>query len=290
MAQQIAIDPALQTTLDDDGPVHEIAPDVAYRRLAIVNVAFVGHPGQAGWVLLDAGLPLTAGLIRSAARARFGDRPPAAIVLTHGHFDHVGVLESLVEEWQVPVYAHPLEHPYLDGTAAYPPPDPGVGGGAMALMSPLFPTSSVNVKAHLNALPADGSVPFMPGFKAIHVPGHSVGQVAFWREADGVLLSADAFITTAQESAYAAATQEPELHGPPMYFTHDWQAARDSVRRLAALRPKVVLSGHGHALRGEGLLPALDRLAAEFDSVAVPKGGRYVGHPQHAREGEAYRT
>ena len=46
-----------------------------------------------------------------------------AIVMTHGHFDHVGALEDLAEEWDTPVDAHPLEHPYLDGKASYPPGD-----------------------------------------------------------------------------------------------------------------------------------------------------------------------
>ena len=289
MAQQIPLDPSLQTALDGDDPVHEIAPDVAYRRLAIVNVAFYGLPNASEWVLIDAGLPGTKGLIQSAAKSRFGDHPPAAIILTHGHFDHVGVLEALAKEWEVPIYAHVHEHPYLNGTASYPPADPTVGGGLMSLLSPLFPTSPVNVKRYLHALPEDGTVPHMSGFRWIHVPGHAAGQVALWREADSVLISADAFITTAQESAYAAVTQEPELHGPPMYFTHDWQAARDSVRTLAALRPSVVVSGHGHAMRGPGLLPALDRLAAEFNEIAVPKHGRYVEHPKRAEDGSAYR-
>ena len=289
MAQQIPLDPSLQTALDSDDPVHEIAPDVAYRRLAIVNVVFHGLPNAVDWVLIDAGLPGTKGLIQSAAKSRFGDHPPAAIILTHGHFDHVGVLEALAKEWEVPIYAHVHEHPYLNGTASYPPADPTVGGGLMSLLSPLFPTSPVNVKRYLHALPEDGTVPHMPGFRWIHVPGHAAGQVALWREADGVLISADAFITTAQESAYAAATQEPELHGPPMYFTHDWQAARDSVRKLAALRPKIVVSGHGRAMRGPGLLPALDKLAAEFDEIAVPKHGRYVEDPKRAEDGSAYR-
>jgi len=38
--------------------------------------------------------------------------PPAAIVLTHGHFDDVGALPALVEQWPVPVYAHSAEMPH----------------------------------------------------------------------------------------------------------------------------------------------------------------------------------
>lgn len=99
-----AIDPALDALRNDH--THEIAPDLAYRRLGIVNVVFWGPPGAGdrGWVLIDAGLPGTKGFIRAAATERFGrDARPAAIVLTHGHFDHVGVLEDLAEEWDAPV-------------------------------------------------------------------------------------------------------------------------------------------------------------------------------------------
>src|ERR1700684_4366922 len=86
----------------------QIAADVAYRQLAIVNVVFVGFEkaGDGNWVLIDAGIPGSAPAIRAAASARFGGNGrPACIIMTHAHFDHVGVLETLAEEWDVPVYA-----------------------------------------------------------------------------------------------------------------------------------------------------------------------------------------
>lgn len=296
MDQQIPLNP--ENRADDpqhdearDDGTHEVLPDLAYKRLAIVNVVYWGLPGsgEGDWVLVDAGVHGTGGMIAKAAEERFGQGTrPAAIVLTHGHFDHVGALEDLAERWDVPIYAHELEIPYLNGTAAYPPPDPSVGGGMVARLSGLFPRGPVNVSRWLQVLPDDGSVPSMPGWRWVPAPGHTPGQVALWRETDRALIAADAFITTAQESAYAALTQKPEMHGPPMYFTQDWGAAKASVERLAALEPEVVITGHGRAMQGDEMRTALHTLAQEFDRVAVPEHGRYVGNPATVESGTAY--
>lgn len=275
-----AFDPAIDAARDDH--THEVAPDLAYRRLALVNVIFYGVPGAGdrNWVLVDAGIPGTAGLIADAAEERFGKGArPAAIVMTHGHFDHVGALKDLAARWDAPVYAHELEQPYLDGTSAYPPPDPSVGGGLMARMSPLFPRDPTHVGDRLRLLPADGSMPGMPGWRWLHTPGHTPGHVSLWRESDRTVIAGDAFITTAQESAYAVATQEVEMHGPPMYFTPDWISAKASVEKLAALAPEIAVTGHGQAMRGPLMREALTALAREFDRVAVPEHGKYVLHP-----------
>jgi glyoxylase-like metal-dependent hydrolase (beta-lactamase superfamily II) len=127
-------------------------------------------------------------------------------------------------------------------------------------------------------------VPFMPGWRWIHTPGHTPGHVSLWRDEDRTIVAGDAFITTKQESALAAAIQFPEIHGPPMYYTPDWEASRTSVQVLAALEPEIVVTGHGPAMRGPDMRHALHILARDFDRIAVPTQGRYVGDPARADE------
>ena len=294
MPEQISI--AEQSRGDDperQDAMRDILPNVAYQRLGIVNVIYCGRRGDGdlGWVLVDAGLKGTANTIAAAAEARFGPGArPSAIVLTHGHFDHVGALEELAERWDVPVWAHELEFPYLDGSASYPPADPTVGGGVMSWLSRFYPRGPVDVGSRLQRLPADGSIPPMPGWRWIHTPGHTPGHVSLWRAHDRTLIAGDAFITTQQESAYAVLTQKPEVHGPPMYYTQDFDKARRSVERLAEMEPETAVTGHGRPLSGPELRLSLHRLARHFQEVAVPEQGRYVLQPTDAATGSAYRT
>ena len=290
MDKQVPLDNSARADREEDG-LHEVTEDLAYQRLFLVNVAFHGIPqsGDRFWVLIDAGLMGSAGMIEAAAAKRFGTNArPFAIIMTHGHFDHVGALESLVHKWEVPVYAHPHEHPYLSGGARYPAPDPSVGGGLMATLSRFYPRGPVDVGNWLRALPDDGTVPGMPGFRWIPSPGHTPGHVALFRESDRLLIAGDAVITTKQESAYAVATQRPELHGPPQYYTPDWMASRLSVQRLAGLDPDILVSMHGHAMRGAQMTDALHTLARDFDRLAVPEQGKYVpdsmSRTRHASE------
>src|SRR5438067_1299919 len=109
MAEQVPLDDSARAAEEYDDSVHSVAPDLAYKRLLLVNAAFIGPAGAGDreWVLIDTGIPGSAGAIARAARKRFGENSrPAAIILTHGHFDHVGAVKTLADEWETPIYAH----------------------------------------------------------------------------------------------------------------------------------------------------------------------------------------
>lgn len=260
------------------------APMVWGLKTVFVNLYFVAEP-DGSWVLIDAGVYGSKTRIKEAANQIFGsDARPKAILLTHGHFDHIGAVKELAEEWDVPVYAHPMELPYLTGRSSYPPPDPSVGGGMMAYMAFMYPKQPINISQYLELLPQDGSVPGLPSWKWVHTPGHTPGHVSFFREEDRTLIAGDAFITRKGESAMAVLTQERKVHGPPMYFTPDWTAAQHSVEKLASLNPEIAATGHGLPMTGTELRSQLDRLVKDFWMVAVPDSGRYVNAPAIADE------
>ncbi len=255
----------------------EVLPDLYQHTIQIVNIALFGDPAKNEFVLVDAGMPGSADEIITVAEERFGaNSRPKAIILTHGHFDHVGAIIELIKHWEVPVFAHPLEMPFLTGQQSYPEPDPTVEGGMVAKMSPMFPNEPINLGNHVQALPADGSVPHMAGFRWIHTPGHTPGHVSLFRDTDGALIVGDAFVTVKQETLYKVLTQEKEISGPPRYLTPDWQASWNSVKTLEKLNPTVAVTGHGLPMVGEELTENLQKLAREFDRIAIPDHGRYV--------------
>ena len=103
-----------------------------------------------------------------------------------------------------------------------------------------------------------------------------------------MLIAGDAFITTQQESLLSVMAQQEVMHGPPMYFTQDWETARRSVQMLASLDPETAVTGHGPIMRGEKLRMALNWLADHFDEAATPRDGRYVREPARADQRGTY--
>lgn len=208
----------------------------------------------------------------TAAEGRFGGGArPEAILLTHGHFDHAGAARQLAEAWDVPIYAHALELPYLTGRSSFPPPDPTIGG-AIAFLSRFMPSGAYDFGARVRPLPEKG-IPGMSDWEWIATPGHSPGHVSFFRGSDRVLLAGDAFATMDMDSWTGLVTGEQVLARAGAPFNSDWEATGASVGQLAHLRPKVVGCGHGIPISAADLPEQLEKFAVRF---RPPPRGRYV--------------
>jgi glyoxylase-like metal-dependent hydrolase (beta-lactamase superfamily II) len=140
----------IEISEDQVVPIRAIANGLAGLKVTFVNVFGVRH-SDGSWTLIDAAIPFSASRISHWAKETFGG-PPNAIILTHGHFDHVSAARDLADEWSVPIYAHVLEFPYLTGKQEYPPPNWAAGGGTMPLMSPTLPRGPVDLGDRLHCV------------------------------------------------------------------------------------------------------------------------------------------
>ena len=270
--------PTLPLTSAHDGFFQAITDDIFCFTDKIVNVYFIGDPKKTSeWFLVDCGISRSSDHILSILTEKFGDAyPPKMIVLTHGHFDHVGAAYELAKHWSVNLFCHELELPYLSGEKDYAKPDPSVEGGMIAKLSGAFPYKSIDLTPFVKVLPSDGTIDGFTEWQWVHTPGHSPGQIALYRESDRALLSADAIITVKQDSLYDVLTQSEHLQGPPRYFTTDWEEAKQSAERLKHLNPNFIAPGHGLPMFGTEFKDSLEVLIKDFDRVSIPDYGKYT--------------
>lgn len=255
----------------------KVLPDIVMLDFTIVKAYMVNLKNNTGWVLIDTGLENSFDFIKETAEEYYGkDSKPQAIILTHGHFDHVGSVISLSNLWDVKIYAHELEMPYLTGKKDYPKGDPTVDEGLVAKMSPAFPNEGIDLGDKITALNPDGSIPEMKEWRWIHTPGHTEGHISLFRDLDKVLIVGDAFTTTKQESLLSIITGRDDVKGPPAYLTTDWINAQRSINVLEKLQPSVALPSHGDLLKGEELSKHIQFLNEHFEEQAIPDKGKFV--------------
>ena len=100
--------------------------------------------------------------------------------------------------------------------------------------------------------------------------------MSLFLESDRCLLAGDALATVDQDSPLSMLHLRAAFSVPPAPLTTDWGAARESVERLAALRPRTVGAGHGAPVDGAQVADDLQRFADHF---APPARGRYRDRP-----------
>ena len=113
---------------------------------------------------------------------------PVAILLTHGHFDHIMAMEELSKKYDIKIYAHELERAVLA--------QPNFNLGGRQFDADVFFR--------------DGDILELAGFaiKVIHTPGHTPGGVCFYIEKENVLFSGDTlFLRSVGRTDFMGASQ-----------------------------------------------------------------------------------
>lgn len=218
-----------------------------------MNVYFLEDDG--GVVQFDAGTKP----MRKAAKAA-GEQlgGVSRVVLGHAHADHRGTAPYL----GAPVYCHPDEVTDAESDAAIPP----------YVDLSLLPVAPVRwIYPFLlrrwdgGAVEIAGTVSEgdeVAGFRVLHFPGHAPGLIGLWRESDGTAIVSD--VVYLVDSARLRPLPAGEASVPHPAWAWDHAKAKESVRRLATLEPRLVCAGHAEPLRGENLGPTLERAAEKF--------------------------
>ena len=193
-----------------------------------------------GDVLIDAGTQFD----RRRILRQLEGRTVSAHALTHAHPDHFGSSHAVCEALGIPLWCGERDAHVVQGAR----PEPAEGRVARLLVRMPLPEPHA-VERRLE----EGDE--VAGFRVLDTPGHSPGHVSYWRESDRTLLCGDVYFNLSM------LTLRPGLHEPPRLLTHDPERNRESIRRLAALRPALVLFGHGPPLRDA------DRLARFAESL-----------------------
>ena len=235
----------------------EIADDVfqisVFPRKA-VNVYLIGS------IIVDAGVRSSAALLKRA----IGKRALTGHVLTHAHADHQGASAFLCAHYRLPLWC---------GT-----PDVARAQSGQVTEEYANPRNPIaRPQQHVWAGPGhpvdralrDGDM--VGDFLVIETPGHASGHVALWRERDRVLIAGDVLVNMDM------LTTRPGLHEPPALFTHDIAQNRQSIRKIAALQPRVIGFGHGPVFRDpDALLPQPWPFAPRPQRRQVPQA---LAHP-----------
>ena len=160
-----------------------------------------------------------------------------AICLTHNHEDHTGNCQPLTKRHRCPAYLRNEGLRWCEGVRRLKPYRQWFWGSPGGLDVEEMPDETRGSERSLRALPADG---------------HSTTHVALWEEATGTVFTGDLFIAP---GASAVMTQENPYD------------LVDSLRRVAAVEPRLMLTGHGLVV--ENPAPRLRGKADKVEAAAA---------------------
>ncbi len=212
-------------------------------RFGMVNAFLVQQ--EDGLTIVDTMIKGSQGkLIEAAAEVGV---PITRIVVTHAHDDHVGSLSALSKALpEAEVLAPRRDARLIRGDKS---PEPGEPEGRLLGG---YPPVDVEIDREVTEGDSIGTL------QVIETPGHSPGQIALLDPRDGVLIAADAF----SNLGGLATTAGPYWRFPlPGFVTWHRPTALESARKLRRLEPRVLVVGHGKAVRDP--LQAMDAAIAK---------------------------
>lgn len=228
----------------------DVAEGVHRLEDAFVNLYLVEDGGV---TVVDAGHPATWSRLLSAL-GRIGRRPQdvEAVVLTHGHFDHVGFAERarrrlgvpvMVHDADAPLTRHPWRYDHERPRTPYLFRHPSFGRVLAAMTAAGAPIVSGVQEVRTYGGGETLDVPGRP--TVIPTPGHTHGHCSLSLPERGVVIAGDAIVT---HDPYTGATGPRIVSGAA---TADSGRALASIGALAELDADVLLPGHGSPWRGD---------------------------------------
>ena len=216
-------------------------------------------PAADGLTLVDTGAPGGRGRLQGALRRRgFALSDVRRVFITHAHVDHVGSLAALLDTCDPLVIAHALDAPFVRAGTNPPFAEPTALGVLDRLMARLSSSAAPPARVDREVEDDEPLEKVAPGARAVHLPGHTPGQVGLWLPDRRFLIAGD-----------AAHNLLPwRLSLPFAAFTTDMAQALASVERAASLAPLGLGLGHGPPLRS-GATTKLRQLLHRHGRIAT---------------------
>ena len=192
----------------------------------------------AGPIAFDAAIKGT-----GAAVLRAAGEPLSRVILSHAHADHRGGANEL----QAPVFCHPDDVADAEGDAgaSYTRWELVRNEQVRAALPMLVTTQWDGGPVRIAGTVDEGDE--VAGFQVVHLPGHSPGQIALFRESDRLMIAGDTVYTIDLETG----GQPASARVPHPATNWDTTRAREAVRRLIDFRPSAVYTGHAGPLTGD---------------------------------------